>query len=669
VNPLRIAVLLAAMGCAVAHANPQVFPLKAFIGFGMEKTANPLVDKAFTDSVKDVAPYVAHFSQHFGQAFGSKVATVLDNKNKSKTFVASLQLSRASMYTVARSDGTVEHSLPVTVSLNITNPLTGEVVYALSKTQYEQFSLLASRSQEEKNAVFAQSYERSLKALIQELSKEAADQFKPAEIKAAVSRQWKGLILLDRGVDAGVAKGDNLSDVDGNLIEVIHAGAAYSVAQPILVKKIANGAEFGRFTAMSAKDLKKPKVLILSGLDATGANTPEFFAQGLGKDAAFSLTPVNMKHQSVLNEISNQTGLAQDEVTQKRALPEYFIRLNTLPVLNYDVPTRNAAIQGRVYEARLFGELVDRNGRVLFAASGDDRIQDDVVDGKAFDLVARREILLKNASGALAKAFTDKVRFKQLSVPVVAEQNKIIEMDDRAGVLSVGQGITIFRKVDQHPTTKEDMWVPMWQADVVERNKNKVKVGLIAPLSPELKDELPKAGDATFLEVAGGSGADSLKFAMCPDVKSQLGEVNVPEFADLAFFAMGERTKWPFYTEWDSFGLGIRNLTANAGFKGELKLKSGHQGGKCIEALYQIDPAGKGRQCASGKCKVTLSALAGYQVQWPSGEKVFAQEVEVSIDNVPEKVADTVIRSELIGKLKTLLIKSADEMNKDDFSK
>jgi hypothetical protein len=371
----------------------------------------------------------------------------------------------------------------------------------------------------------------------------------------------------------------------------------------------------------------------------------------------------------VLNEISSQTGLAQDEVTQKRALPEYFIRLNTLPVLNYDVPTRNAAIQGRVYEARLFGELVDRNGRVLFAAGGDDRIQDDVVDGKAFDLVARREILLKNASGALAKAFTDKVRFRQLNVPVVAEQNKVIEMDDRAGVLSVGQGITIFRKIDQHPTTKEDMWVPIWQADVVERNKNKVKVGLIAPLSPELNAELPKAGDATFLEVAGGSGADSLKFAMCPDVKSQLGEVNVPEFADLAFFAMGERTKWPFFTEWDSFGQGIRNLTANAGFKGELKLKSGHQGGKCIEALYQIDPAGKGRQCSSGKCKVTLSALAGYQVQWPSGEKVFAQEVEVSIDNVPETVADTVIRSELIGKLKTLLINSAEEMNKDDFSK
>jgi hypothetical protein len=669
VNPLRIAVLLAAMGCAVAHANPQVFPLKAFIGFGMEKTANPLVDKAFTDNIKEVAPYVAHFSEQFGQAFGSKAAAVLDGKNKGKSFVASLQLTRASKYTVPRPDGTVEYSLPVTVSLNITNPLTGEVVYGLSKTQYEQFSLLADSSEEKKNGVYAESYDRTLKTLIGQLTQEASDQFKPAEIKAVVQRQWKGLIVLDRGLDAGVATKDNLTDPAGNLIEVIHASGGYSIARPVLVNKITEGMEFGRFTSMSAKDLKKPKVLIVSGLDDSGANTPEFFAQGLGKDAAFTLTPVNMKHQSVLNEISSQTGLAQDEVTQKRALPDYFIRLNTLPLLSYDVPTKSASIVGRIYEARLYGELVDRTGRVLFASGGDDRIQDDVVDGKAFDLVARREILLKNAAGTLAKAFTDKVKFAQMSVPVASVDGKVLTMEDRAGVLSVGQNIKIYRKLGQHPTSKEDIWAPIWQAEVVERDKTQVKVGLTFEVVNELANELPKSGDVTFVEVAGGGGADSLKLAMCPDMKPQLGAVHLPEFMDLAFYSVGERTKWPFYTDWNSLDLGIRNLTSNAGFKSEIKLKSGHVNGSCIEALYRINPAPSGQVCADGRCKVALTATAGYKVKAPSGEKVFAQKVDISIEGAPEQAVDTVVRSELIGKLKTLLGASTEAMNKADFSK
>ena len=668
-NPLRIAVLLAAMGCAVAHANPQVFPLKAFIGFGMEKTANPLVDKAFTDNIKDVAPYVAHFSEQFGQAFGSKTATVLDGKNKGKSFVASLQLTRASKYTVPRPDGTVEYSLPVTVSLNITNPLTGEVVYGLSKTQYEQFSLLADSSEEKKNGVYAESYDRTLKTLIGQLTKEASDQFKPAEIKAVVQRQWKGLIVLDRGLDAGVAAKDNLTDPAGNLIEVIHASGGYSIARPVLVNKITEGMEFGRFTSMSAKDLKKPKVLIVSGLDDSGANTPEFFAQGLGKDAAFTLTPVNMKHQSVLNEISSQTGLAQDEVTQKRALPDYFIRLNTLPLINYDVPTQSAAVIGRIYEARLYGELVDRTGRVLFASGGEDRIQDEVVAGKAFDMVARREILLKNAAGTLAQAFTEKVKFAQMSVPVTSVDGKILTMDDRAGVLSIGQSIKLFRKLGQHPTTKEDMWAPIWQAEVVERDKTQAKVALTFEVVSELANEMPKSGDVAFIEVAGGANADSLKFAMCPNLKPQLGSVNVPEFLDMAFFTMGEKTKWPFYTNWNTLDAGIRNLTSNAGFKSELKLKSGHVGNGCIEALYRINPTAGGQVCTAGRCKVPLTITAGYKVKAPAGEKVFAQKVDISIEGAPEQVVEAVVRSELIGKLKPLLSASTEVMNKADFSK
>jgi hypothetical protein len=172
-----------------------------------------------------------------------------------------------------------------------------------------------------------------------------------------------------------------------------------------------------------------------------------------------------------------------------------------------------------------------------------------------------------------------------------------------------------------------------------------------------------------FIEVATSGGAESLRFAMCPDVDSKLGEIEIPEFTDLAFYAMGEKTKWPFYTEWKGFSQEIGSLTANAGFKGDLALKSGHQNGTCIEALYQVDPAGKGRECSKGQCKVSLSVLAGYQMQWSSGEKVFAQEVDVSIDNVPEKAIDAVIRSEVIGKLKAMLINSADAMNKDNFSK
>jgi hypothetical protein len=73
--------------------------------------------------------------------------------------------------------------------------------------------------------------------------------------------------------------------------------------------------------------------------------------------------------------------------------------------------------------------------------------------------------------------------------------------------------------------------------------------------------------------------------------------------------------------------------------------------------------------CADGRCKVALTATAGYKVKAPSGEKVFAQKVDISIEGAPEQAVDTVVRSELIGKLKTLLGASTEAMNKADFSK
>ena len=123
---LLVAAMSMALVAPVWAKGPQLFPVKAVIGLKDGASGSQLITPEFSQAINGEAPAMGQFfANELKTAFPAWYTDTLGQSNRGSTFAVSLQLTRASHYTVPRIDGTVTHYLPVTVALMFTNPLTG----------------------------------------------------------------------------------------------------------------------------------------------------------------------------------------------------------------------------------------------------------------------------------------------------------------------------------------------------------------------------------------------------------------------------------------------------------------------------------------------------------------------------------------------------------------
>lgn len=660
-------VMAAWAGVAAPAAALEVYPIRQLIGYEGEETAaaRRLVDPAFVAAVqhKGAAHFVEAYAASFRQHFGAVAAQGIDQRNRFRTFAASLHLTRASHYQVEGLDGTVTHFFPLTLSLNITNPLTGEVVYSLSRTRYEMAKLLASAGAEEVRAQQMALYERNLLTLIDAVVAEAAAGFKPTQIGAVLRREWHGLFILDKGMEAGIAAGDDLQDAAGNLIKVLHAGNGHAVAVPVLAGRLEPGGVFSKYATMGVQDLKKPRVLILpearqGAQDATDDTVAELFAQLLARDTAFTLTPVNRQHQQVLNALDRETQLGQVAVKQNRALPAYFLRLRALPLNVYEVPTNSPRIKHRLYEALAFGELLDNAGAVVYAATARSRIDDEIINGTGFDMRARYEVMLKNVVLELAGKFGKGVRFRAVSAPVQRVEGEVVTVSDPGYALADGASVQVFRALDAG--LGEPVQVPIWEARVQGREGASVRLALVLAQTQALQQGgiRPAVGDVVLVQEAGRASEKSVRFQPCEEEEQQLGGFKLAGYGRFAYYQFAEQTNLPFYSRWQELGASLEELTRNAGFRASLHIKAPQQLGYCVLPTTKIEV--QERRCEAGLCSARVGANLVLGVREPGQSKVryFGQKTEQQLTQVPEASFDDVVSSQLLEVAPVLLKES-----------
>jgi hypothetical protein len=111
---------------AFAQAGASVYPVRAVFPSATVES-NELFMKALSKngSGKDreygFETYVKKFKQYFPHA-----AATINDSNKYSTFAAFLQIPRVSFYRIQKTDKLVDLYLPVTVSINFANMVTGE---------------------------------------------------------------------------------------------------------------------------------------------------------------------------------------------------------------------------------------------------------------------------------------------------------------------------------------------------------------------------------------------------------------------------------------------------------------------------------------------------------------------------------------------------------------
>lgn len=567
-------------------------------------TGSSKVDPAFRPAL-DMKQTVAQLQERAQVHFKALTANI-DGKNRLRTLALSVQVTRASRYQIDKSDGTTDIYLPVTLSLYFSNPMTGEVLQSFSQTRYDVLTVSRTLGKPAIEASVANAYRNGFATLLDTMLASAARQFNPYVVETRVADTWRGFVILDKGYRAGIGKGDVMND-GASEIRIEHAGADYSVAVPVLGSP-KDGAVFSRAGTMALSDVKKPRVLALvseGNGDLSDAVSTQLFTDKLGSGAPFATLPLNANFSQVQASIDSHTSIGH-EVSGKRALPDYFIRMVVPSARQYTLPTNLAYKTQQSFQAWAFAELLSRDGRVLYAADVNQRIDDTVTDKAGFNAADRREVVLKNALNDLAERFSKEVRFQPLSLKIVSTSADGFQVEDSAGALQTGDTIRVYHGIGKPGPLTEEALVPTWEASVVSRDGARVTANPILPIAG--KPPRPEAGDVVLADSVAGAGGGGQRMAFCPAEKSQIGSVAVDRFNQLAYAGAASAKMVMINPALADLVKG--RIGGQSGFAKDLSLKPGTYD-RCIEALYRIDP--RERKCDDGQCAQGYNVRLAYR--------------------------------------------------------
>ncbi len=622
----KLVLTLAVCSVGEAYANIQVFPAKGI--YGLEQECRKFADLIEVNAASISCDFKnavsneqtrAHVQQVFEaqlkQSLPNEVVSQISQQNKHRTYVASLDVIRASEYVVYK-ESTAEIFLPLTLSLKLTNVLTGEVIYSDSETLSQPIQVLSTEidAPETRKAV-QQKFQSSLVELSQKITQGLQQKFKVSEIQTNVIDRWKSYLILDGGYNQGISKNDELSSEQGDLIRVVHADSDYAVALPVLMQ--GNPKQFTKISTNTRQAMNKPKALVVDVLTYKGESKDlieQVFLDAIGENASFTLTPVNKRYSTLVQSISEQTGLSNQEAIHQRELPDFFIRVNVIPVIGYQQKIGKLTEQ-QVVHSEVFAEIIDHAGRIIYSAHATDEISEKISEGMGFNLEDRKEVALKNALIKLGQQFQQGLKFTRSDLHVLSGGSEMITIDDSGERLALGTKIHVYNR---EKVAQKNVLIPTWEATVVERQGKKVKAQLDFQVSGN--DRLPvRSGDVVLIDSHAPVGDTKKARVLCPTLHTeQVGEIPFYGFGPLIYHAFTSQSKQPFYATGSGFrgqtllSTSIKTMTENAGFKKDLDLKLYVPQDECLQPAFKIQVKEETIKCNTDKsdCDATI-VLAG----------------------------------------------------------
>jgi hypothetical protein len=606
IAPLVAAALLAgtpaaeAPASAAAHAF-QLFPVRG-VQFPVDAAASEsMIRPEFrTLLLEDVA----YFETAFRSAFPDAARTI-DDANKRRTFAVSLQIARAARYEVKKPAGRVDVYLPLTASLYFTNVMTGEVVYASTRTEIPALPLAAGEASAESESVRT-AFRQNTHQLVDALVLEARKRFSAVVIGATVRSTWKSLAILDAGASQGLRAGDELLSANGGVLRVLSTGPEYAVAQPDL-GRFEKGQRFEK-VATDLGAIKRPRVLPL--IDAAPAGMPadalvQLFSDALGEKAPVSLVPVNRTFGQVLSALGSQIATSQEHL-RNRELPAFFVRLRVLDPIVFEGPTNQPHTSARVATAYALAQLLDRRGRVLFAAQGKSRVREEITAGIAFSAEAQREVAVKNALVDLARQFGERLAIASDALPLEAAGDALT-VRDSSGMLAPGSVCRAFHTIGRVEGITGDVRVPLWDLDVTETAAHGARASASFPVFGAAPK--PETGDVVLLEgVRSGSLASRNRIGPCGGA-ANIGAVEIPGYADIAWNTFAASYRGAVYSPGFTERVG-ELVRSGAGFATDARVAEPNLD-VCVEPAYAVDAPEP--SCSGGACADRARLRFGYR--------------------------------------------------------
>jgi hypothetical protein len=464
------------------------------------------------------AEYGQFFVEQIGQSFQGVVsepgqgmdASVAVSRRLAGTLIASLHMSRADIWTVDKRTGASEVFLPFTLTLNLTNAMSGEVMFTETISVIPESTFSTNNIYEpSRRALPAQ-----IRAAIAQLVRSSSAKFKPYPLVATVRGKLGDAYLIDKGRAAGLRIGDDI----GLDAPVIYADADYALIKPVLGEfKI--GEQVTRQVAAPAEYLAKPSVLVVPAAVPTGmpkAYITQIFEEVLGAQGVFATMPVNQNFPVLRALATSRVGMSST-VTAQRAAPDYVVHLDVYAMPNSEVGTNVGGVRIQTFEAHAVASILDRSGRVVFAAIATDRIQDQVTGGIGFSAEQRQDTVTKNALLKLSQRIAAEFKPQNVRLPLV-ENSKGGSVSDPSGVLSIGASGLVVRKAGRFPGIASDAWAPVGNYDVYAVEPGKAMLQAQDPITPKIRRDdlfvfdggaLPTQSRQSFSACAGEATLDS----------------------------------------------------------------------------------------------------------------------------------------------------------------
>ncbi len=460
---------------AQEDAAPWIWPAPALYGFetgSCEKPDNNKAEESSSTIARLFCPtlgleqrmvwgerFATLVRQNFPQAeetFGSHLPVDASAKAKLRSsLVASVRLTRAS-YSIVRKPVGVDVYVPITFTLDITNPATGEVVFTKRRNSLATGTYSEESYRSELLRQFPQTMEKELAALVRDAAREFRPYTQAGTILGKVRLDnGQEAYVLNAGRNAGLRTGSSLGE-DGT---VVFSGSGYAVFTSALTN-YEEGDTVRRMATAPVETLARPSVLSLVA-DRPAGFSREWLTQivedEIGGSAALSPIPVNPAFVSVRRMALN--GAGNDLPLESRSLPDYVATTN---VVLFDQVTHASQIPGTYverYEAAAYITLSDATGRTVGTWRGTGLIEDHVTAGIRLPPEQRQEAVIRNAIADAAKKLRSFRRMPQY-VPIGRRGSEFL-IADRTGTVPLNTTLEVVRRSTKMPGLAEEILVPV----------------------------------------------------------------------------------------------------------------------------------------------------------------------------------------------------------------
>ncbi len=529
---------------ALAAQEAKVFPVQ---GFFYDARSDSKLDPLFREQLAQQS--VASLSQRVHdallQSFGTRVGK-LDHRTAGNTFAVSFHVTRANSFSVDKGNSNSDLVATLTGSIYFTNVISGEILTTISRTVISR-AVVANQADlsAERRALFKQ----ALDTLIQDLVTEAPKQFQPVVIETRLTDRAGELLILDTGYRHGLAAGDRIEDSADNLVEIVYAAENYSVGKSVL-GSVSLGGQFQKFSAHAATGKDRPRVAVLVEKLPTGYAkdyVARLFAELLGDAAPLSVVQINTGFTQLLQTVREQDGVELSAMkSAERRPPGFIVRLRVPDTVYYEVGTNLDFEKQRRYETRVFADVIDSSGRIIYSATGVDVITDKIVRGVGAGPEERTEVSIKNALTDLAKKLAQIGELKRDRAEIVASSDQIHQINSQGRVYAERQHGVILRKAKARVGKEtREILLPTTEASI-DGYTGQSPTTLRQGLPIDTVNNKVAVGDLFEVPRMGTPARSAVSLAACGPIES-LGNTRTPALMELAGFALGQKMPGMLY--------------------------------------------------------------------------------------------------------------------------